>query len=280
MLSFLAERAIAGVESCCPRAYRRTVAIDECRGWISVEQADGRDQLSVDVSTSLLPVLPKLLAAIRRLFDVASRPDLIAEHLSADPRLTDSVESEPGLRVPGALDAFELLTRAIVGQQISVRAASTLAGRMASSFGETFRTPFNELNRLSPQARTLAGVRPTELASLGLTPARAETLQRVSQVVAAGALDLTDTADPERFVRQLTQQPGIGDWTAQYVAMRAVPWPDAFPAGDLGLLKAAGQSSPRRLCRVAEQWRPWRAYAAAHLWHSLHLVKTGANNAC
>jgi AraC family transcriptional regulator of adaptative response / DNA-3-methyladenine glycosylase II len=175
--------------------------------------------------------------------------------------------------VPGAFDGFELTVRAILGQRVSVRAATTLAGRLAARFGEPIETPFAGLDRLTCQASRIALASAAEIASLGIAAPRAASIRLIAEAVSNLELDLQPGADPLETAIALQAFPGIGDWTAQYVAMRALRWPDAFPAGDLVLLRAAGESSPQRLRERAELWRPWRAYAAMYLWESQHPLK-------
>lgn len=269
LLQFLAARAIPGVECVTGGAYHRTVAIGEHRGWLSVSSVAKRNLLAVDLSTALAPALPSLLVRLRNLFDLDARPDVIAGHLALDPMLAPWVQQQPGLRVPGAFDSFELGMRAILGQQVSVRGASTLAGRFAERFGEPIETPLPCLNRLTPVAESLAAARATTLAGLGLPAARAESLRNLARVVARREIDLEPGIDPTAIVDRLVELPGIGPWTAEYIAMRALRWPDAFPAGDLGLVKASRLKSAKALEKLAERWRPWRAYAAMYLWESL-----------
>lgn len=267
LLRFLGDRALAGVECVTGDSYARTVALGKHRGWVRVGPDGGRNALAVELSASLTPVLPALLARLRHLFDLDARPDVIASHLAGDPRLGPLVRACPGLRVPGAFDGFELALRAVLGQQVSVRAATTLAGRVAAAFGEPVETPLACLNRLSPGPRRLASAATGELTALGVTARRAETIRALARAVAAGELRLEPGPAPEATVARLVRLPGVGEWTASYVAMRALRWPDAFPHGDLGLGKGLGGLSPSRLCRAAEGWRPWRAYAAMHVWH-------------
>ena len=269
MLRFLEARAIAGVECVSGSAYLRTIAVGDHRGWLKVAPVADRNLLAVELSTALAPALPPVLARLRNLFDLDARPDVIAGHLALDPMLRTSVKRQPGLRVPGAFEGFELGLRAIVGQQVSVRGASTLAGRIAERFGEAIETPLPCLNRLTPSAESIAGARSATLAGLGLPAARAESLRNLARVVARRELDLEPGVDPTAIIERLVQLPGIGPWTAEYIAMRALRWPDAWPAGDLGLLKAARLKSARALEQAAERWRPWRAYGAMHLWESL-----------
>jgi AraC family transcriptional regulator of adaptative response / DNA-3-methyladenine glycosylase II len=267
MLRFLAGRATAGVERVEGNSYLRTVREGDARGWIKAEPARDRNVLKVEVSSALAPVLPALLCRLRGLFDLDARPDVIATHLGDDPRLAIALRSLSGIRVPGAVDGFELAVRAILGQRISVAAATTLAGRLAASCGEPIETPFPTLDRLSPRAECLAQTSPEQLAALGIALPRARAISALASAVCEGQIELMPGADPELTIQALKKLPGIGEWTAHYIAMRALRWPDAFPASDLGLMKASGAGSPRELVKVAEAWRPWRAYAAMLLWN-------------
>jgi AraC family transcriptional regulator, regulatory protein of adaptative response / DNA-3-methyladenine glycosylase II len=270
LLGFLAGRAIPGVEVVRERRYARTVAIDEQRGWIAVgPAASGRPTLWVEVSISLAPVLMPLLARVRDLFDLDAEPETIAAHLTSDPILAPHVSRRPGLRVPGAIDGFELALRAVLGQQVSVRGASTLAGRFAEWFGEPAEVGVRGLNRYPPTADRIAAAGPDRIASLGLPRSRAECIARLAAVAAQGALRLEPGVDVDETIRRLEALPGVGPWTAQYIAMRALHWPDAFPHSDLGIRKAFGGASPATLLRVAKRWQPWRSYATMHLWQSL-----------
>lgn len=271
LLRFLAARAIPGVECVTDTQYHRTVDIGPHRGWLRVSQVSGRNLLCVELATSLVPVLASLLPRLRNLFDLDARPDVIAGHLAADSRLTASIERRPGLRVPGAFDTFELCLRAVLGQQVSVRGASTLAGRVAARFGEPIETPLPALNRLSPSAASLAAARVSTLSGLGLPRARAESVRSLAGAIVRREIDIDSPLDIPAIITRLCELPGIGPWTAQYIAMRALRWPDAFPAADLGLLKAARLKSGRALETAAEKWRPWRAYAAMHLWESTNV---------
>jgi len=271
LLGFLAGRATAGVEWTSERTYYRTASIGSHHGWIKVQPIVGRNALGVELATSLVPVLPEVLTRLKNLFDLSARPDAIATQLAAEPRMKSAVARLPGLRVPGAFDGFEMAVRAILGQRISVRGATTLAGRVAGSFGEVLDTPFPSLCRLAPTALRLASARESELTALGISAARAGCIKALAQAVASGQIDLQPGLDPESVIPALRELPGIGDWTAQVIAMRALRWPDAFPAGDLGLLRALGATSPRRLLDVAAAWRPWRAYAAMYIWQCQNL---------
>jgi AraC family transcriptional regulator, regulatory protein of adaptative response / DNA-3-methyladenine glycosylase II len=271
LLRFFGGRATAGVEAVVDNSYLRTVAVGKHSGWLRVTPIEGKNALAVELATSLVPALADILARVKNVFDLSARPDVIAAQLGSDARLFSLASRRPGLRVPGAFDGFELAVRAILGQRVSVAAATTLAGRLAASFGQAFETPFAALNRLSPAPALLARAPVQQLSKLGIAAARAASIVALAQAVDGRRIDLEPGSDPERASAALKALPGIGDWTAEYVAMRALRWPDAFPAGDLGLLRAAGESSPRRLRERSEAWRPWRAYAAMYLWESQHL---------
>ena len=272
LLDFLARRAVAGMEAVSGSAYCRTVDIEGHRGWLKVEHLAVKNSLLVTLPATLTPVLMNVLARLRHLFDLDANPLVIAEQLSSDPRLAPLIAANPGLRVPGAWDGFELAVRAVLGQQVSVRGASTLAARLAQTFGEPMATPHEALSCFSPGAKALAAATPERIAAIGLPLKRAATLHGVARAVASGELRLHSGADAAATIDRLKALPGIGDWTAQYIVMRALHWPDAFPAGDLGLRKAVGDDGPlpeADVLRLAEKWRPWRAYAAVHLWSSL-----------
>ena len=267
MLHFLKGRAVQGVEAVVGRSYLRTVRLGELRGWVKVEPAVGRPALKVELPMSLAGALPRLLAGLRNLFDLDARPDVIASHLGRDDHLSEGVLGEPGLRVPGAFDGFELAVRAVLGQQVSVRAATTLAGRFAEAFGESVETPFPALTRLGPSPSRVADARLDELTGPGLVGARAESVRALARAVCDKTVSLEPGHDPEASLDRLMAIPGIGPWTAHYIAMRGLRWPDAFPHGDLGLRKALAGRTPREVLELAEAWRPWRAYAAMHLWN-------------
>ncbi len=260
LLEFLAARAIPGVEAVQGSRYLRTAALRKGRGWIAVEPSGVRDTLRVEVSASLAPALVPALARVKRLFDLAADPLKIAE------RLGILASARPGLRVPGAFDGFEMALRAVLGQQVSVRAATMLAGRFAAAFGEAIDTPIPALSRLTPSADRVAGATVDEVASLGVPGARAKAILTLAREVCEGRLALKPGVDPGATIVRIESLPGLGPWTAQYIAMRALAWPDAFPHTDLGVRKALGESDPKRVLAVAEAWRPWRAYAVMHLW--------------
>lgn len=269
LTGFLASRGACGVESVEGNYYRRTVRLGQYQGWLSARQLEKKHQICVEISPSLMPVLPQLLTQVRRLFDLDANPQIIETQLSKTPQLRKLIQRLPGLRVPGALDTFELAARAILGQQVSVKAATTLFNRYVQAFGEPITTPYAGLTHLAPTAERVAQVSLQSLIDLGLTGRRAQTLQGLAQVLASGGLRLEPASDVEATIAALKNLPGIGDWTASYIAMRALRDPDALPQGDLGLIKALQLDKPKALLVAAEVWRPWRSYAALHLWNAL-----------
>ena len=266
MLSFLERRALRGVESVGQNRYARTVRLGAHSGWIRVRDVPERTVLAVELSHSLMPVLPALLGRLRNLFDLSARPDVIAAHLMQDPLLAAPVSRNPGRRVPGAFDGFELAFRAILGQQITVKAATTLAGRFIEAFGEPVVTPEPGLTRLSPLPSRIAAAGLDEIAGLGIVESRARGIVALAAEIAAGRIRLEPGADPGTTAEQLVRLPGIGHWTAEYVAMRALRWPDAFPKEDVVVRAGLGDVSPARAEAMSEAWRPWRSYAVMHLW--------------
>jgi len=269
LLAFLRPRATPGVEAVQGGVYARTARIGKHAGWVRVSQVPGRAALRAEVSLSLAPALMPLVSRLRALFDLDARPDTVASHLRRDPLLRRLVAKRPGLRVPGAFDGFEVAVRAVLGQQVSVAAATTFAGRLAATFGDPLAADDPALRVLFPSASRLARASVAELASIGLTRARAESLAALARAVDAGELRLDSRGDPGIATEALLKLPGIGPWTASYVGMRALGAPDSFPEGDLALRRALGDVTAREAVARAEAWRPWRAYAALHLWTSL-----------
>jgi len=265
--AFLGARAIAGVEALEQGHYRRTVRIrvdgKERRGWIEIAPAPKKPALRVTVGASLAKALPPVLSRVKALMDLACQPADVARALGA------LGARHPGLRVPGAFDGFEVAVRAILGQQVSVAAARTVAGRFAAELGDPLTTPFASLHTVFPTAERVAGTSHGRIARLGMPGARARTVLALAHAVAGGGLELLPNADVDATLEKLRALPGVGEWTAQYIAMRALAWPDAYPHTDLGLMKALGETSPRRVLAAGEAWRPWRAYAVMHLWQTL-----------
>jgi AraC family transcriptional regulator, regulatory protein of adaptative response / DNA-3-methyladenine glycosylase II len=262
MLAFLAARATPGVEVVEAGRYRRSISWHGHEGYFEVAFDEGRDALVVRIEFGDPHSLIFIIERIRKMFDLGADWAVIVQSLKSDPTLVSSVEANPGLRVPGSWNGFELATRAILGQQITVKGATALAGRMVSRFGKPFRVA-DGLTHLFPAPETLADAR---LGEIGVTGARAETIRTLARAVCAGEIDFEGVVDSEAFLNRLCEIPGIGKWTAQYVAMRALREPDAFPSTDLGLLRALDLRSSRELEERAEAWRPWRAYAAMYLW--------------
>jgi AraC family transcriptional regulator of adaptative response / DNA-3-methyladenine glycosylase II len=244
------------------------VAIGDARGWISVSLAKAGLALEVEVSPTLAPVIGAVIVRVKHLFDLGAAPDAVSALLVQDPLLAPAVKRLPGLRVPGAFDGFELAVRAVLGQQVSVKAATTMAGRWAAAFGEPITTSWPELCRLAPTAARMLEVAEHEIGALGVVGSRARCLLALARAVTDRRVVLSFTANVEEQIRNLIELPGIGPWTAQYIAMRALHWPDAFPDGDLMLLRVAGPKRKELLAR-AEAWRPWRAYATHYLWRTL-----------
>jgi AraC family transcriptional regulator, regulatory protein of adaptative response / DNA-3-methyladenine glycosylase II len=268
LLAYLRLRAIPGVEMADATHYRRTVALGAAKGWIAVSMHKDADALNLEISPSLTPVIGAVIGRVKQLFDLGAAPDSVRMVLRQDDILAATVRRLPGLRVAGAFDGFELAVRTVLGQQVSVKGASTLTGRWAAAFGEAIATPYPELNRLSPGAERMVGVAVQEIAALGMVGARARCLVSLAQAVAQRKIVLAFASNVEEQIENLMSLPGIGHWTANYIAMRALHWPDAFPTGDLVLMRAA-QSNQKQLQQRSEAWRPWRAYAAQYLWQSL-----------
>lgn len=269
--AFLGARGLKGIESMQEDGYLRTIRLGDHKGWIHVRHAPEKNALRVEISRSLTPVLPALLGRLRNLFDLSARPDVIAGQLAKDGRLAGALAANPGLRVPGAFDGFEMAVRAILGQQVTVKAATTLAGRFADAFGEPIDTPHAGLTRLSPTPERIARLKAPKIAELGIVRARAECLITLAREVASGRLKLEAGANPEVTMKRLVALPGIGPWTAHYIAMRGLRWPDAFPKEDIVLRNRLGGVSAARAEEMSQAWRPWRSYATLHLWRNVGL---------
>ncbi len=267
MLGFLRLRAIPGLEWVEGRQYARTLRLVQdsqaCSGWLSVSLDDERAQAQLTISDSLASVLPMLINRVRTAFDLDADPVAIHRVLQA------SFPTREGMRVPGTLDGFELAVRAVLGQQITVVAARTLGARLVTAFGEPIQTPVAALDRLFPTPATLAAASGDALGRLGITRQRQAALKALAEAVGEGRLVLSPGVDVEATCAQLRALPGIGDWTAQYIALRALRWPDAFPAGDVALQKALGVNSASAATQAAQGWRPWRGYAVLRAWQGL-----------
>jgi AraC family transcriptional regulator, regulatory protein of adaptative response / DNA-3-methyladenine glycosylase II len=263
MLAFLAARAIPGVEVVEGGCYRRSISLNRNHGYFEISLDEANHALAARVQFADPRSLFFITERIRFMFDLNADWVAIVQTLRTDPVLTARVKADPGLRVPGCWDGFELAVRAILGQQVSVKGASTLAGRLVDAFGESFFAP-GGITHIFPTPQVLANA---NLTSIGLPGARAETIRAFAQAVCSGRISFEGIIDSADFLDRLCEIPGIGPWTAQYVAMRALGEPDAFPSSDLGLLRASDMKTARELERRAEAWRPWRAYAAMHLWN-------------
>lgn len=269
ILEFLKARMMKEVEHVSDTFYARTVRLGAHTGWIKVTHTPAKHTLMVEFTHSLTPVLPALLGRLRNLFDLSARPDLINAHLIKDRRLEANVTKHPGLRVPGAFDGFETAIRAILGQQITVKAATTLACRFANAFGETINTPFAELTRLTPLPERIAGATIDDIAKLGIISARAGSIIALAQAYLREEVRLGAGENPDTAIKQLVKLPGIGQWTAHYISMRALRWPDAFPKEDIVVRNALGGVTAKEAEEISQQWRPWRSYAVLHLWKAL-----------
>jgi AraC family transcriptional regulator of adaptative response / DNA-3-methyladenine glycosylase II len=269
MLAFLAKRAIPGVEHVAGGAYRRTISVASFCGEIEIRRpADGDRFVVLSVPSAAAPHLLTIVGRVRSLFDLDADPREIVTQLTRHAALRETLRMRPGIRVPGAWDGFEIAVRAVLGQQVSVRGATTLAGRLARLAGRPIaRSRDGSLTRLFPTPAALAEA---DLRGIGVPAARGEAIRALSRAVRDGKIDLEGGAGAEETVARLTALPGIGAWTASYVAMRAIRDPDAFPAGDLGVRRALSRGGALPTARQVEDlsaaWRPWRAYAAITLW--------------
>jgi AraC family transcriptional regulator, regulatory protein of adaptative response / DNA-3-methyladenine glycosylase II len=270
IIGFLTDRAIAGIERITDRArYQRTVALDGARGTISVEPDHRRNGLRVQIRFPRVQSIATIVGRVRRVFDLSADPRLIGEHLSSDPLLAPMVARRPGLRVPGAWDGFELAIRAMLGQQITVTAARKLAGKLVAMFSDPLEASVDD--GLTHTFPTPSRIATSDMRLLGMPAARAEALSSLSAATVADPNLFSPSQTLEAAVERLRSLRGIGEWTAQYIAMRALREPDAFPAADIGLMRALTQPDGIRpnaaaVLARAEAWRPWRAYAAQHLW--------------
>jgi len=281
LIAFLAARAIPGIEQVEADSYARTISLGDSHGSIAVRPArKGAHALAATIRFPLVTALPAIVNRIRRIFDLGADPAVIGSHLSEDSHLAPLVAARPGLRVPGAWDGFELAVRGILGQQITVGAATRLAGKLVAAFGTPLATDGHAagLCAVFPAPGRLAEA---ELATrLGMPRARAAAISALAAAAAADPRLFEASQGLEDAILRLRTLPGIGEWTAQYIAMRALREPDAFPAADIGLLRAMatgkGRPTPAQLLARAESWRPWRAYATLHLWTAEAAAPSGA----
>ncbi|MDE2429215.1 MAG: DNA-3-methyladenine glycosylase 2 family protein [Burkholderiales bacterium] len=279
--AYLAGRAMPGLEAVIQEngqaAYVRSVRLEGLQGWLKVTHLPEKNQLALEVAPSLTPVLMPLMAKVRQQFDLEANPAVIQAALEQDGLLAVPIRDYPGLRVPGAFDSFELAMRAVLGQQVSVAGATTVAGRLVQRFGDACATPYGGVSHHFPTPQQILALPLDDLAGIGIPGSRAATLHNLAGFALQGGLQRQASASVETTVAALKSVKGIGEWTAQYIAMRALRYPNAFPAGDLGLQKAAARlSAPaserlneKHLLQLAQAWSPWRAYAALWLWQSL-----------
>ncbi|WP_164013522.1 DNA-3-methyladenine glycosylase 2 [Pyxidicoccus trucidator] len=269
MLDFLRGRALPGVEVVDAASYTRVIGPVETPGWLRVSAWPGDEHaLKLELHGVAPARLLDIVNRLRRMFDLDADPQAIAAALSTDARLRPLLKRRPGLRLPSGWDGFEIAVRAIIGQQVSVAAARTVAARLAQRFGQALPAAFAPgLEHLFPTPEALADA---DLSAIGLTRARAETVRTMARALLDGGVDFKPERTLDDFAARWVALPGIGPWTAQYVAMRALGHPDAFPAEDLVLQRALPNDGSRLTAKVlsahAEAWRPWRAYAVIHLW--------------
>jgi AraC family transcriptional regulator of adaptative response / DNA-3-methyladenine glycosylase II len=280
MLGFFATRRIDGVEHVDLQAQTlaRTLSIEAAgrvhKGWLTAQFDPDRHQVALRVSDSLREVLPIVIRRLRAALDLDADPNAV------NAALHESFPRGDGLRVPGAMSGYELAVRAVLGQQITVAAARTLAQRLLDRFGEPIATPVPALSRLFPEPAVLAGATGDALGQLGIVKQRQAAIVAIARAVADHGLQLHGGADVQATIAALRQLPGIGDWTAQYIAMRALRWPDAFPSGDVALQKALGVLDGAHPARAALEashgWKPWRSYAVIRAWASMATSNSGA----
>ena len=272
LLAFFETRAIPGVESVAGGVYRRVIRVDSDAAtakadWLEVSHLPKRNALQLRFSSKLASSTQAVLSRTKQVFDVAADPQEIALALG------DLAAGAHGLRLPGAFDGFELAMRAILGQQVTVKAARTLATRFVDAYGESIATPFADLTRTFPPASKVAMLTRDDIGRLGIVGVRAEAMIAIAQAITAKALVLSSGAEATSAIESLCAVRGIGPWTAHYVAMRALAWPDAWPPQDVALLNAMNlpntAKGQREADAIAEAWRPWRSYAVLHTWRKL-----------
>ncbi|HEX4111451.1 MAG TPA: AlkA N-terminal domain-containing protein [Stellaceae bacterium] len=263
ILGFLAARAIPGVETVSPQCYRRTFA----HGTLAVSHEPERRRLRIALRLGDVGALPSILLRVRRVFDLGADPESIAAHLSGDPLLAPLVARRPGLRLPGGWDGFEMAVRAVIGQQITIAGARNLLGKLVAAYGVPISGGAEGLTHVFPSPEHLVDA---EIAALGMPGARGRAISSMARAALADPSLFERAASLDEAIEKLCAVPGIGDWTAHYIAIRALREPDGFPASDIGLLRALAEEgvrpSPKQVLVRAEAWRPWRAYAAQHLW--------------
>ncbi|MDR3137197.1 MAG: helix-turn-helix domain-containing protein [Coriobacteriales bacterium] len=276
LCGFLAGRAIPGVEKVDADEYLRTVQHtntkgEQIYGWVRVRQTPGKTSLQVTISSSLLSVLSQVLARVRHLFDLYSEPFTIADTLQSMNDIKPGL-FVPGIRVPGCYDPFEMVVRTVLGQQITVKAATTLTGRFVQTFGLSTQQSFGGCDRVFPSPERIieeGDLLTDRLGAIGIIASRSKAIYLLAQSFAQGSIDLSPGANPQKEIKKLMALPGIGKWSAQYIAMRSMGWPDAFLDTDYGVKKALAAFSKEDIAQLSDSWRPWRSYAVISLWNSL-----------
>ena len=268
LLGFFARRQVRGVEQVDGLAWRRTVGWawrgERLAGWIAARFVPAAHEVHLTVSPSLAPVLGAVMQRVRQALDLDADSAAIDSALATLP-----APPRAGARLPGGLDGFETAVRVILGQQVTVKAAQTLVQRLVDRFGAPLETPYPALTHVFPDAATIAAADAEVIGKLGIVRQRVGALQALARAVTEGRLDLHRRAPLEPTLATLRALPGVGEWTAQVIAMRALAWPDAWPASDIGLMNSLGTRDPKLVTALAEPWRPWRAYAVMRLWHHL-----------
>ena len=266
VLKFLKLHLTKGVEIIHEQCYLRTVRWGRSQGWLRISHCLEQQCLDVKFSSDLDTAQDDILSQIVFMFDLDHNPTVTAQFFQHRDIISDLVQEYPGLRIPRSFDGFELATRAILGQQISVKAATTLAGRLAWAYGETIDTPWAGLTHLHPTADVMASLNVQDLTRLGIIQSRAHCIIRLAQEITTTGLSLDKTADPETTIQHLITLPGIGDWTAHYIALRALRWNDAFLKNDLAIRQSLGGLSGSQTEKLSKAWQPWRSYATLYLW--------------
>ena len=266
VLAFFAQRAIAGIEEVEDGQWRRTIALDHhgerLRGWIAARFMPERGEMQLAIAPSLTPAIGTLAQRVRQAFDLDAEPALIDAALAGLP-------GRPGTRVPNGVDGFETAVRVVLGQQVTVAAARTLASRLVERLGKPIETPWPALHRVFPSPRAVAEADPEVIGKLGIVRQRVRALQALAREVHEGRITLHRGAPLAATLDALRALPGFGEWTVQLIAMRALAWPDAFPVTDIGLLNALGTRDTAAVTALAEAWRPFRAYAVIRHWQTL-----------
>jgi AraC family transcriptional regulator of adaptative response / DNA-3-methyladenine glycosylase II len=269
MLAFLAGRAIPGIDRVGTDFYERAIGPADATTWIRVTADREKPELHLAISRVDPRAIPDIVRRVRRMFDLDADLTAVYASLRGEALLAKALRKRPGLRVPGGWDGFEIAVRAVLGQQISVAGATTLAKRLVETFGEARGDAGADRAGLDRAFPTPERLRDAKLESIGLPKSRAATLRALAAATIDGRIDFDAGQRLDAFVARMSALPGIGAWTAQYIAMRALGHPDAFPAGDLVLQQVLGNGarlSERATEARSQAWRPWRAYSVIHLW--------------